>query len=109
MWQVLVASLEPLVIRRLIICYIAVYFEATSQLAGSKRLHSVKHMLQSPVLRARWNDSLDAQMQSVIMMFSSKLLKANLHPNEHDAGDLTLVFPPNSTWPKSASAEGRRK
>ncbi len=104
--------MEPLVIRRLIICYIAVYFEATAQLAapaGSKRLHSVKHMLQSPVLRARWNDSLDAQMQSVIMMFSSKLLKANVHPNEHDPSDLTLVFPPNSTWPKGASATGREK
>jgi hypothetical protein len=110
-WQVLVASLEPLVIRRLIICYIAVYFDATSQLPPtlSKRLHSVKHMLQSPVLRSRWNDSLDAQMQSVIMMFSSKLLKANLYPNDQDPSDLTLVFSPSSTWPKVASARGRKK
>ncbi len=76
----------------------------TAKLAPSpsKRLLSVKQMLQSAVVRSRWNDSLDAQMQSVIMMFSSKLLKANLYPNDVDPSDLTLVFSPSSTWPKAA-------
>jgi hypothetical protein len=104
--QVLVASLETLVIRRLVICYIAAYLDATGQ---NKHLHSVKQMLRSPVFTSRWSDSDDARMQSVIMLFSSKLLKATVVPHKDDASDLTLAFSQDRVWPNVLKAKGKKK
>jgi hypothetical protein len=72
-------------------------------------LRSVKQMLRSPVFRSRWNDHEDAQMQAVIMLFSSKLLKANVVPNDEDPGDLSLVFSKDRSWPRVAAARNRKK
>ena len=108
--QVLVASLETLVIRRLVICYIATYLDATGQTAPTtKHLHSVKQMLRSPVFSSRWSDSEDAKMQAVIMLFSSKLLKATLAPNEEDPSDLTLAFSPQRAWPAVPKGRAKKK
>ncbi len=105
--QILVASLETLVIRRLVICYIAVHLDVTASV--NPYLRSVKQMLRSPVFRSRWNDHEDAQMQAVIMLFSSKLLKANVVPNDEDPGDLSLVFSKDRSWPRVAAARNRKK
>ncbi len=108
--QVLVASLETLVIRRLVICYIATYLDATGQTEPKpKGLHSVKQMLRSPVFSSRWGDSDDARMQAVIMLFSSKLLKATVVHNVDDPSDLTLVFSKERTWPCVPKGRGRKK
>lgn len=106
--QVLVASLETLVIRRLVICYIATYLDVTGQ-TTTKHLHSVKQMLRSPVFSSRWSDSEDAKMQAVIMLFSSKLLKATVVPNEEDPSDLTLAFSPQRAWPAVPNGRGKKK
>jgi hypothetical protein len=103
--QVLVASLETLVIRRLVICYIATYLDVKQ----TKHLRSVKQMLRSPVFSSRWSDSEDAKMQAVIMLFSSKLLKATVVPNEEDPSDLTLVLPPQRAWPAVPHGRAKKK
>jgi hypothetical protein len=108
--QVLVASLETLVIRRLVICYIATYLDATGQTAPTtKHLHSVKQMLRSPTFSSRWADSDDARMQAVIMLFSSKLLKAVVVHNEDDPSDLTLAFSKERAWPSVPKGRGGKK
>jgi hypothetical protein len=103
--QILVASLETLVIRRLVICYVAVYREQFHSVG----IRSVKEMLRSRVFQARWKDSEDAQMQAVIMLFSSKLLKANMNALDDDPSDFRLVFPPDRVWPDVAAAKGKKK
>lgn len=101
--QILVASLETLVIRRLVICYVAVHLDVTAP--SNPNLRSVKQMLRSPAFQSRWSDHEDAQMQAVIMLFSSKLLKANVVSNDEDPSDLTLVFSKDRAWPRI----GRKK
>ena len=103
--QILVASLETLVIRRLVICYVAVYREQFH----SQKIASVKEMLRSRVFQSRWSDSDDAQMQAVIMLFSSKLLKANMNALDEDPSDFSLVFPKDRQWPNVAAAKGKKK
>jgi hypothetical protein len=105
--QVLVASLETLVIRRLVINYIAVHLHVTAP--TNPNLRSVKQMLRSPAFQSRWNDTEDSQMQAVIMLFSSKLLKANVVSNDEDPSDLTLVFSKDRTWPRVATPKGRKQ